>query len=1466
MKPQHPSSTPGPGGYGLHGGLPHPRGNTQHFEYRAKSAHQHDARPHAQMTSPGPDGMDANAPAFKLGGGSYNLQPTAQAFNGSMNYGPALPMHTQPGMSQQMRGPPGNQHQHHQHHQHQQHHHQHHQQHHQQQYPHQHLRMRGLPRGAVMHQPYMPGGGMNAGAQSYYQHQLQMQSVYMSPGQPHYPGAHPMYASMPPMQDMAMGMGGMPMPVPSVQPPPKRKSKILEIIDPQTGRAITIGNVSTAKQSSSTSSATAAEDTQKNAGEQKKPQEKQPTPAEIPAEKPAAPSPTPITSVTDVEQSETSASVAKAPQASPDRRTASRDSEPAACSAKEPKSTRATNGAKDTTESVDEAAAETPGSKTSESASSATRKTTTTVTSISVEVSSPKQKTQTTKEPAEEAIAAKRPEPVSLDKTRSDQNVTTPTLQQKTLPVKEDDEVQTDVRQKAPASAPVQATTVNVGAQEKSGGKSAYTLELMTSFREQYKDLPATTTGSTWPSMEITSEAAVSRGGSRGGRGGGGAGWERGDKLAGGTGRQGSSRGGSGGGQWARSQDLPKRSGRAEHGGRGDRGDRGSTPDLSLLDGPVKPLTRSANRWIPTKNTSTLEVTKKNVNGIMNKMTREKFERLAGQLTSINMESLEMLQAVIKIIFDKAVGEPHFCDMYADLCVHLETNWKVWSFLKIVQNDDDKTFYWTAMSDSDSEVVGPFDTVSGALESASSDEFEPVPIPPNMKLSEVRVRRHKFIKVWVQEDPTKPQYYWSGQDLDDLGDDQVLNGPYESHEHASRVALKSCSFRRILLNACQEEFEKDNIYEELEQKFRRDKEEGKITPQMATDYEEKRLIMKLRMLGNIRFIGELYRKGMLQERIMHECIMKLMDVRLNSDSTLICVHPNDPPDEESIESLAKLLTTMGKDLDKHGAQGCMPSYFRYLESKLVKDKRLSSRITFMIKDVIELRQHKWEPRRKELKQKTLTEIRKEAEREARAPPSSAPSGGGRGRGDRDQFRSDRRSNAPRDAYNNGRSTMAPVYQHSQSMNSRGSNNQQVTFIRGIGARDDSVQTGPSGRPAHFGMSARQGGRGNSASPASFSGSRRGPAAVTAKKPQSPTHTKVIAPLSDEIRESIGKKAKSTAEEYASIVDLKEADICLVESQKEHMNHEDVNCVFAFEILKGAIDAKAEVRAKMVELLEKLSLETKSLTFVGIRYAIERMIELCGDLWCDVPKLHEQMADFVMRFMKNPSLTGVSLDWVLGKCLQSVDKAALNELIDGGFLAALLGETLKLLTTTGVEKATKEIRATNITVLSVFPSYKQSATDMQEWIKKYDLEAVFSLEPAFGLVNHMNNASSYEEIVAFIENNIPDALLNDSFFATYTCLFILNLSKEGEQLSAERCMLLTGFCGTSDTQVRLVSAIFQTRNDNDLVKKLLKHLVKEGAVAPLAFSKWLELPNDDSVSRKRVQEELGQFVEELARTK
>lgn len=63
--------------------------------------------------------------------------------------------------------------------------------------------------------------------------------------------------------------------------------------------------------------------------------------------------------------------------------------------------------------------------------------------------------------------------------------------------------------------------------------------------------------------------------------------------------------------------------------------------------------------------------------------------------------------------------------------------------------------------------------------------------------------------------------------------------------------------------------------------------------------------MRKRSLGNIRFIGELFKLGMLSETIMHECITRL----LKSTS-----------DDESLECFGKLITTTGKDLDRPEAK------------------------------------------------------------------------------------------------------------------------------------------------------------------------------------------------------------------------------------------------------------------------------------------------------------------------------------------------------------------------------------------------------------------------------------------------------------------------------------------------------------------------------------------------------------------
>ena len=71
-------------------------------------------------------------------------------------------------------------------------------------------------------------------------------------------------------------------------------------------------------------------------------------------------------------------------------------------------------------------------------------------------------------------------------------------------------------------------------------------------------------------------------------------------------------------------------------------------------------------------------------------------------------------------------------------------------------------------------------------------------------------------------------------------------------------------------------------------------EEDKKNVQLEFQAQEMKL--RKRSLGNIRFIGELYKIRMLNGKIMHECIRKLLQ----------------QTDEESLECLCRLVTTIGQ--------------------------------------------------------------------------------------------------------------------------------------------------------------------------------------------------------------------------------------------------------------------------------------------------------------------------------------------------------------------------------------------------------------------------------------------------------------------------------------------------------------------------------------------------------------------------
>ncbi|XP_035389822.1 eukaryotic translation initiation factor 4 gamma 1 isoform X2 [Electrophorus electricus] len=175
------------------------------------------------------------------------------------------------------------------------------------------------------------------------------------------------------------------------------------------------------------------------------------------------------------------------------------------------------------------------------------------------------------------------------------------------------------------------------------------------------------------------------------------------------------------------------------------------------------------------------------------------------------------------------------------------------------------------------------------------------------------------------------------------------------------------NFRKLLLNRCQKEFEKDKDDDETFEKKQRELDASTVEEErqrLKEELEEGKDKARRRSLGNIKFIGELFKLKMLTEPIMHDCIVKLLKNH----------------DEESLECLCRLLSTIGKDLDFEKAKPRMDQYFNQME-KIIKERKTSSRIRFMLQDVLDLRRNIWVPRRGDQGPKTIDQIHKDAEME-----------------------------------------------------------------------------------------------------------------------------------------------------------------------------------------------------------------------------------------------------------------------------------------------------------------------------------------------------------------------------------------------------------------------------------------------------------------------------------------------------
>ncbi|XP_069144686.1 eukaryotic translation initiation factor 4G-like isoform X1 [Solanum lycopersicum] len=282
---------------------------------------------------------------------------------------------------------------------------------------------------------------------------------------------------------------------------------------------------------------------------------------------------------------------------------------------------------------------------------------------------------------------------------------------------------------------------------------------------------------------------------------------------------------------------------------------------------PLQVMHKADKKYEIRKVTDAEEAKRRHLKAILNKLTPQNFEKLFEQVKEVNIDSATTLAGVISQIFDKALMEPTFCEMYANFCYHL-----------------------------------------------------------------------------------------AGELPDFVEDNQKI------------------TFKRLLLDKCQEEFERG----EREEAEADSMEEDGAVKLSEGKREEMRLQTRRRMLGNIRLIGELYKKKMLTERIMHECIQKLLG-------------QYQTPDEEDIESLCKLMSTIGEMIDHSKAKDYMDAYFDMMTT-MANNTDLSTRVRFMLMDIIDLRKNKWQQRRKVEGPKKIEEVRRDAVQERRAQVGRSPRG------------------------------------------------------------------------------------------------------------------------------------------------------------------------------------------------------------------------------------------------------------------------------------------------------------------------------------------------------------------------------------------------------------------------------------------------------------------------------------------
>ena len=169
---------------------------------------------------------------------------------------------------------------------------------------------------------------------------------------------------------------------------------------------------------------------------------------------------------------------------------------------------------------------------------------------------------------------------------------------------------------------------------------------------------------------------------------------------------------------------------------------------------------------------------------------------------------------------------------------------------------------------------------------------------------------------------------------------------------ALQVTTGSEPFRKALITTCQHEY--TEAIKKQEQDIPDEVEKGRL---------------RKRALNNIHFVGELYKRQLLTEKIIHSVLKNLLLDNKNLD-------------DERLEKVVKLLETVGRSLEKESKDPKKEDMQRYFETlHEIRMNKGTARLGFLIQDLIDLRNNGWDSRKVNSKMgggpQTLQDINKQ---------------------------------------------------------------------------------------------------------------------------------------------------------------------------------------------------------------------------------------------------------------------------------------------------------------------------------------------------------------------------------------------------------------------------------------------------------------------------------------------------------